>query len=417
MVRAFPNYPVLADYKTMDSGGKNVHRTKGQGGHIMTVCANAPDETVKAAVAASKETGVMVIVDTIGVKQQAARARQCEEWGVHMIYLHYGADQRAADSSQDSTQWLDEVLEAVSIPVGVGCFGVEDAVRAVQRGAEMVAIGHPVISGANPLEELREFVREVRANYRPQDATRAVADVARSRRRDITATEVRCGFSYFDDRRFHGQISLLFQHEHDPRPEVAARRRDRHRRQGRLPGHRAMDQRDRSARRAGGSLADLKKRISDQRADGRKRDRLCRMDRRRRCAPHEGPGAGAARHGPRAANRRQADRGARRPARPTSTNIDYMKVAERYRALLVVGRPYRRRAAGRGVGVLEDASAAWGRRRMVAIESGHPKACVLPDVYHLYKGGSDFAGLKLLNGAAMHVFHMNDYPAEPPAMQ
>src|SRR5688572_22544100 len=59
MVKAFPNYPVLADYKTMDSGGKNVHRTKAQGGHIMTVCANAPDETVKAAVAASKETDVM----------------------------------------------------------------------------------------------------------------------------------------------------------------------------------------------------------------------------------------------------------------------------------------------------------------------------------------------------------------------
>ena len=51
---------------------------------------------------------------------------------------------------------------------------------------------------------------------------------------------------------------------------------------------------------------------------------------------------------------------------------------------------------------------------MVAIESGHPKACVLPDVYHLYKGGSDFAGLKLLNAAAVHVFHMNDYPANPP---
>src|SRR3954468_20128289 len=68
MVRAFPNYPVLADYKTMDSGGKNVLRTKAQGGHIMTVCANAPDATVKAAVAASKETGVWVVVDTIGVK-------------------------------------------------------------------------------------------------------------------------------------------------------------------------------------------------------------------------------------------------------------------------------------------------------------------------------------------------------------
>ncbi|MEX2310448.1 MAG: orotidine 5'-phosphate decarboxylase / HUMPS family protein [Pirellulales bacterium] len=168
MVRAFPDYPVLADYKTMDSGGKNVHRTKLHGGHLMTVCANAPDETIQSAVAASKETGVWVVADTIGVKQQAARARQCAEWGVHMVYLHYGADQRVADASRDSTQWLDEVLSAVSIPVGVGCFGVEDAVRAVQRGAELVAIGHPVISSTNPLEELRKFVLDVRANYRPR---------------------------------------------------------------------------------------------------------------------------------------------------------------------------------------------------------------------------------------------------------
>jgi 3-keto-L-gulonate-6-phosphate decarboxylase len=83
-----------------------------------------------------------------------------------MIYLHYGADQRAANASRDSTQWLDEVLAAVSVPVGVGCFGIEDAVRAVARGADLVAIGHPVISSADPLKELRQFVQEVRANYR-----------------------------------------------------------------------------------------------------------------------------------------------------------------------------------------------------------------------------------------------------------
>jgi hypothetical protein len=85
-----------------------------------------------------------------------------------MVYLHYGADQRAADASRDSTQWLDEVLAAVSNPVGVGCFGVEDAVRAVRQGAELVAIGHPLISSSNPLEDLRQFVREVRENYRPR---------------------------------------------------------------------------------------------------------------------------------------------------------------------------------------------------------------------------------------------------------
>jgi 3-hexulose-6-phosphate synthase/6-phospho-3-hexuloisomerase len=168
LVKAFPDYPVLADYKTMDSGGKNVHRTKAHGGHIMTVCGNAPDETIQAAVTASKETGVWVVVDTIGVKQQAARARQCADWGVHTLFLHYGNDQRVADASHDAVQWLDEVLATVTIPVGLGCFGVEDAVRAVQRGAQLVAIGHPVISSANPLEQLREFVHEVKANYRPR---------------------------------------------------------------------------------------------------------------------------------------------------------------------------------------------------------------------------------------------------------
>jgi 3-hexulose-6-phosphate synthase len=168
MVRAFPDYPVLADYKTMDSGWKNVQRTAEQGGHVMTVCANSPDETVKSAIAESKNNGVWVVVDTIGVKNQAARARQCADWGAHMIYLHYGADQRKSDATQDSTQWLDEVQRAVSIPIGVGCFLVEDGVRAAQKGAELIAIGHPVISASDPLGELSRFVREVKAAYRPR---------------------------------------------------------------------------------------------------------------------------------------------------------------------------------------------------------------------------------------------------------
>ena len=168
MVRAFPEFPVLADYKTMDSGWKNVQRTAEQGGHVMTVCANAPDETVKSAIAESKTTGVWVVADTIGVKNQAARAQQCAEWGAHMIYLHYGADQRKADASRDSTQWLEEVQRAVSIPIGVGCFGVEDGVRAAQGGAELLAIGHPLITASDPLKELSQFVREVRAAYRPR---------------------------------------------------------------------------------------------------------------------------------------------------------------------------------------------------------------------------------------------------------
>lgn len=53
----------------------------------------------------------------------------------------------------------------------------------------------------------------------------------------------------------------------------------------------------------------------------------------------------------------------------------------------------------------------------VAVKCGHPKAAILPDVYHLFRGGSDFDGLALLAGNAVQLFHMNDYPAEPPREQ
>jgi sugar phosphate isomerase/epimerase len=94
-------------------------------------------------------------------------------------------------------------------------------------------------------------------------------------------------------------------------------------------------------------------------------------------------------------------------------NIDYLKVAERYRALLALGDHF-------GVTPMVE---VWGfsktltrlgQAAMVAIEANHPKACILADVYHLYKGGSGFTGLSLLSATSMHVCHMNDYPASPP---
>src|SRR5262249_47102356 len=51
-----------------------------------------------------------------------------------------------------------------------------------------------------------------------------------------------------------------------------------------------------------------------------------------------------------------------------------------------------------------------GEALCVAAECGDGRACVLPDVYHLYKGGSDFAGLGLLAPNAIGIFHVNDYP-------
>jgi 2-keto-myo-inositol isomerase len=93
----------------------------------------------------------------------------------------------------------------------------------------------------------------------------------------------------------------------------------------------------------------------------------------------------------------------------TQPVIDLMAAADRYRALLDLGKSM-------GVTPIVE---IWGfsktLRRLgealcVAAECGDGRAAVLPDVYHLYKGGSDFAGLGLLAGNAVGIFHVNDYP-------
>ena len=49
----------------------------------------------------------------------------------------------------------------------------------------------------------------------------------------------------------------------------------------------------------------------------------------------------------------------------------------------------------------------------VASASGHPKAAVLADIYHMYRGGSEYEGLRFLSPSTLPILHMNDYPAQP----
>ena len=95
------------------------------------------------------------------------------------------------------------------------------------------------------------------------------------------------------------------------------------------------------------------------------------------------------------------------------TNLSLYKAAERYRALCELGQSLEVIPEVEVWGFSTTLSKL-GETMLVAIEARHPYACVLPDVYHLYKGGSEFDALRLISGQAIQVFHMNDYPAAPP---
>lgn len=93
----------------------------------------------------------------------------------------------------------------------------------------------------------------------------------------------------------------------------------------------------------------------------------------------------------------------------TQPIIDLIAAAGRYRVLLDLGKTM-------GIAPVVE---IWGFsktiRRLgealcVAAECGDNHGSILPDVYHLYKGGSDFTGLGMLAGSAVGIFHINDYP-------
>lgn len=94
-------------------------------------------------------------------------------------------------------------------------------------------------------------------------------------------------------------------------------------------------------------------------------------------------------------------------------NMDPAKMIERYARLLEIGDEYG------VVPVLEF----WGMSKSlcrlgeavhVAMETGHRKACVLADVFHMYKSASPHNALRMIGPETMAILHMNDYPDDPP---
>jgi 2-keto-myo-inositol isomerase len=92
--------------------------------------------------------------------------------------------------------------------------------------------------------------------------------------------------------------------------------------------------------------------------------------------------------------------------------VNLLEAADRYRSLLQIGDQLnivpQVEFWGFSANLSRLAEAAF-----LVIDSGHPDACLLADVYHLQKGGSPTSGLRILGPDALKVFHVNDYPALP----
>lgn len=101
------------------------------------------------------------------------------------------------------------------------------------------------------------------------------------------------------------------------------------------------------------------------------------------------------------------------PAIGSEAPLDLLKTGEKYKQLLDLGRK---------TGVMPQLE-FWGafpsfyhlgQAMAVAAAADDKDAKILADIYHLFRGGSGFEGMKMLDGHAIDIFHMNDFPTDIP---
>ncbi len=101
---------------------------------------------------------------------------------------------------------------------------------------------------------------------------------------------------------------------------------------------------------------------------------------------------------------------------PDARHVDVGRAAAAYRHLLELGTGFGVTPAMEFIGFhsnvyqLEQAVA-------IARQADHPRACVVLDPFHLYRGGSGFGGLKFLKDVRIAICHFNDSPASPPQFE
>ena len=165
--KEFPEYPIIADLKTMDGGYLEAQMMAKAGATHVVVMARAHPETIKCVVQAGKDYGVKVMGDNLGCSDMVAGAKLLEDLGCDMVIHHIGYDERRGIAASGKTppnplDQLRAVVDAVSLPVqAVGGLSLEQAIACPSYGAPLVVIGAPLAIDADSFSAGAGNVEEV----------------------------------------------------------------------------------------------------------------------------------------------------------------------------------------------------------------------------------------------------------------
>jgi 3-hexulose-6-phosphate synthase len=156
----FPHMPIIADMKMMDGGYGEAELAAKAGATHVVVMARAHAETVRCAVQAGKDYGLVVMGDNVVWEDRVAGAQWLYELGCDYIVHHVGYDERRGIAARGERppsplDELEAIAKSVPIPVqAVGGLSIEEAIQTPKLGAASVVLGAPLVTPRALREDL-----------------------------------------------------------------------------------------------------------------------------------------------------------------------------------------------------------------------------------------------------------------------
>lgn len=163
LTEKFPDAYVLVDFMILAGAKRYVTAAKERGAKNVTVTALCPDITVRETIEEGKRQGVAVTVDLFNVADPVESAKKYEAMGADYIMVHFGVDQKRENPNASPLEALKKVHETVKTPLSFAVYDAEEAIQAVQNGAQVIVVGEPLLSAEDPEAAMRAFIETVKA--------------------------------------------------------------------------------------------------------------------------------------------------------------------------------------------------------------------------------------------------------------
>ncbi|MFX1566058.1 MAG: orotidine 5'-phosphate decarboxylase / HUMPS family protein [Promethearchaeota archaeon] len=166
--KAHPDKAICADLKTADAGYLEVQMAAQASANLVTVLADAYNETLLGALQAAHEYSVEIMADLIVSRIPISRLADIvglsyKETHIHYACVHSGLDRRAARRAPLSE--LDQVARLRGHPclAVAGGIRVADLPKIMAYPVEIVIAGGGITKAKNPAKAAQSFQSKIRA--------------------------------------------------------------------------------------------------------------------------------------------------------------------------------------------------------------------------------------------------------------